>query len=109
MTWPQESWTNSTGGLEPIAPAERAAALGLLAGGKPERFAEAARILLAQRDNALALDITNAGLARHPDAAELKQLRQQALYRLMERHQLQDPFRFLIYAEMAGAVIAPAA
>jgi len=23
----------------------------------------------------------------------------------MERHQLQDPFRFLIYAEMAGAEI----
>jgi uncharacterized protein (TIGR02246 family) len=41
--------------------------------------------------------------------SELAQLRQQALYRLMERHQLQDPFRFLIYAELAGAEIGPVA
>jgi hypothetical protein len=27
----------------------------------------------------------------------------------MERHQLQDPFRFLIYAELAGAEISPVA
>jgi glyoxylase-like metal-dependent hydrolase (beta-lactamase superfamily II) len=101
-------WSSDGQGLEPIAPAERAAALDLLAGGKPEPFADAARVLLAQRDNALALEITDAGLARHPDTVELKELRQQALYRLMERHQLQDPFRFLIYAEMAGTVIAPA-
>jgi glyoxylase-like metal-dependent hydrolase (beta-lactamase superfamily II) len=101
-------WQSDGQGLEPISPAERAAALDLLAGGKPEPFAETARVLLAQRDHALALEITNAGLACHPDAVELRELRQQALSRLMERHQLQDPFRFLIYAEMAGAVIAPA-
>ena len=65
--------------------------------------------MLAQRDPALALEIASAGLARHPDARELAQLRQQALYRLMERHQLQDPFRFLIYAELAGAEIGPVA
>jgi glyoxylase-like metal-dependent hydrolase (beta-lactamase superfamily II) len=102
-------WQNDGQGLEPVSPAQRAAALDLLAGGKPEPFAEAARALLAQRDHALALEIATAGLARHPGAAELTQLRQQALYRLMERHQLQDPFRFLIYAEMAGAEIGPAA
>ena len=102
-------WQNDGQGLEPIAPAERAAALDLLAGGKPEPFAETARRLLAQRDHARALEITTAGLARHPDVAELRELRQQALFRLMERHQLQDPFRFLIYAEMAGAVMAPVA
>jgi hypothetical protein len=27
----------------------------------------------------------------------------------MERHRLQDPFRFLIYAELAGAEIGPVA
>ena len=102
-------WQNDGQGLEPISPAERAAALDLLAGGKPEPFADTARVLLAQRDHALALEITTAGLARHPDVAELRELRQQALFRLMERHQLQDPFRFLIYAEMAGAVMAPVA
>lgn len=102
-------WQNDGQGLEPLSAAHRAAALDLLADGKPEPFAEAAKTLLAQRDHALALEIATAGLARHPGTVELVQLRQQALYRLMERHQLQDPFRFLIYAEMAGTEIGPAA
>jgi glyoxylase-like metal-dependent hydrolase (beta-lactamase superfamily II) len=102
-------WQPDGQGLEPIDPADRAAALDLLAGGRPEPFASAARTLLAQGDPALALEITSAGLARHPDAPELAPLRQQALYRLMERHQLQDPFRFLIYADLARAEIGPVA
>jgi hypothetical protein len=102
-------WQPDGQGLEPVDAPDRAAALDLLAGGSPERFASAARSLLARRDPALALEIITAGLASHPDASELAQLRQQALYRLMERHQLQDPFRFLIYAELAGAEIGPVA
>jgi glyoxylase-like metal-dependent hydrolase (beta-lactamase superfamily II) len=101
-------WQNDGQGMEPIAPAQRAAALDLLAGGKPDRFAAAADTLLDQHDYALALEIATAGLAGHPGDQELTELRQQALYRLMERHQLQDPFRFLIYAEMAGVEIGPA-
>jgi hypothetical protein len=62
-----------------------------------------------RRSSALALEVATAGLARHPNVGQLAQLRQQALYRLMERHQLQDPFRFLIYAEMAGVEIGPVA
>jgi hypothetical protein len=102
-------WHRDGQGMEPIAPHQRAAALDLLAGGRPVRFADAARTLLAQRDSALALEIANAGLARHPGHEELTRLRQQALYRLMERHQLQDPFRFLIYADMAGVELGPPA
>lgn len=102
-------WQPDGSGLEPVSPAERAAALDLLADGKPERFADAARALLDQRDAALALEIASAGLTRHPQNAELALVRQQALYRLMERHQLQDPFRFLIYAELAGVEIGPVA
>ncbi len=102
-------WQSDGQGLEPIAPHHRAAALDLLAGGEAEPFAAAARTLLAQRDHALALEITIAGLAAHPGHEELTQLRHQALYRLMERHQLQDPFRFLIYADMAGMELGPPA
>jgi glyoxylase-like metal-dependent hydrolase (beta-lactamase superfamily II) len=100
-------WQPDGQGLEPIGPADRAAALDLLAGGRPEQFAEAARILLAQRDAALALEIASAGLVSHPEHADLAQLRTEALYRLMERHQLQDPFRFLIYGELAGVELGP--
>jgi glyoxylase-like metal-dependent hydrolase (beta-lactamase superfamily II) len=102
-------WQPDGSGLEPVSAAERAAALDLLAEGKPERFADAARALLAQRDAALALEIVSAGLRRHPQNTDLAQLRQQALYRLMERHQLQDPFRFLIYGELADVEIGPVA
>jgi glyoxylase-like metal-dependent hydrolase (beta-lactamase superfamily II) len=100
-------WQADGQGMEPIAPAQRAAALDLLAGGQPDRFAGAARALLARRDHTLALEIATAGLASHSGNEELTQLRQQALYRLMERHQLQDPFRFLIYAELADVEIGP--
>ena len=100
-------WQADGQGIEPVGPAERADALDLLAGGRPERFAEAARTLMARHDHALALEIVTAGLARHPDAAELTGLRRQVLYRLMERHQVQDPFRFLVYAELAGAELGP--
>jgi glyoxylase-like metal-dependent hydrolase (beta-lactamase superfamily II) len=102
-------WQPDGQGLEPIGPADRAAALDLLAGGRPEQFAAAARTLLAQRDAALALEISSAGLVSHPGHADLTQLRTEALYRLMERHQLQDPFRFLIYGELAGVELGPVA
>jgi glyoxylase-like metal-dependent hydrolase (beta-lactamase superfamily II) len=102
-------WQPDGQGLEPIGPADRAAALDLLAGGKPEQFAAAAETLLEQRDTALALEIASAGLIRHPEQTDLARLRKQALYRLMERHQLMDPFRFLIYAELAGVELEPVA
>src|SRR5258708_16201910 len=102
-------WQPDGQGLEPVGAADRAAALDLLAGGRPEQFASAARTLLAQRDPALALEIITAGLARHPDAGDLAPLRQQPLYRLMGRHQLHDPFRFLLYSQLAGVEIGPVA
>jgi glyoxylase-like metal-dependent hydrolase (beta-lactamase superfamily II) len=102
-------WQPYGQGMEPIGLGERAAALDLLADGRPERFAEAALTLLGQRDPALALEIATAGLLRHAGHSELERLRREALLRLMERYQIQDPFRFLIYAELAGVEIEPVA
>jgi glyoxylase-like metal-dependent hydrolase (beta-lactamase superfamily II) len=102
-------WQPDGQGMEPVDAADRAAALDLLAEGRPERFATAARALLARRDAPLALEIVSAGLTSHPGDGELAELRQQALYRLMERYQLMDPFRFLIYGELAGVEIGPVA
>jgi hypothetical protein len=45
--------------------------------------------------------------SRHPASVTLAGLRRAALYRLMETCQQSDPFRFLIYAELAGAAIGP--
>ena len=85
-----------------------AAALDLLAGGRDEQFAAAAATLIGQGDHALALQaIIQPGLLRHPASTTLAGLRATALHRLMEQYQQLDPFKFLIYAELAGAEIGP--
>ncbi len=94
-------------GLEPTTAAGHAAALDLLAGGRDEQFAAAATTLIGQGDHALALQIIEPGLLRHPASTTLAGLRRTALHRLMEACQQSDPFKFLIYAELAGTEIGP--
>jgi hypothetical protein len=100
-------WQPDGQGLEPTTAAERAAALDLLAAGREEPFADAAASLIGQGDYGLALDIIQPGLLRHPASTTLAGLRRTALHRLMEQHLQDDPFKFLIYAELAGAEIGP--
>jgi glyoxylase-like metal-dependent hydrolase (beta-lactamase superfamily II) len=100
-------WQPDGQGLEPATAAEHAAALDLLAGGREEQFAAAAATLIGQGDHALALQIIQPGLLSHPDSITLAGLRRTALHRLMEACQQLDPFKFLIYAELAGAEIGP--
>ena len=100
-------WQPDLRGLEPATAAEHAAALDLLAGGRDEQFAAAAATLIGQGDHALALEIIQPGLLRHPASITLAGLRRTALHRLMEQYQQFDPFKFLIYAELAGAEIGP--
>ena len=92
-------WPLDGRGLEPSTAAERAAALDLLAGGRAEQFAAAAGTLIGQGDHALALEIIEEGLLRHPASTALAGLRRTALHRLMEQYQQSDPFKFLIYAD----------
>ena len=73
--------------------------------GRDEPFAAAA--LINQGDYALALQIVQPGLLRHPATIALAGLRATALHRLMEQYQQFDRFKFLIYAELAGAEIGP--
>ena len=100
-------WQPDGNGLEPATAAEHAAALDLLAGGRDEQFAAAAATLIGQGDHALALQIIQPGLLRHPASTTLAGLRRTVLHRLMEQYQQFDPFKFLIYAELAGAEIGP--
>jgi glyoxylase-like metal-dependent hydrolase (beta-lactamase superfamily II) len=100
-------WQPDGQGLEPATAAEHAAALDLLAGGREQQFAAAAATLIGQGDHALALQIIQPGLLRHPASSTLAGLRATALHRLMEQYQQFDPFKFLIYAELAGAEIGP--
>jgi len=100
-------WQPDGQGLDPRSPEERAAALDLLAGGKADAFVTAAATLTGQGDLALALEILTPGLLRHPESGELAELRREVLVRLMEQHQLSDPFRFLVYAELAATEVSP--
>src|SRR5258708_2585566 len=100
-------WQPDGQSLDPRSPEESAAALDLLAGGKADAFVTAAATLAGQGDLALAPELLTPGLLRHPDSGELAELRQEVLVRLMEQHQLSDPFRFLVYAELAAAEISP--
>ena len=73
----------------------------------PVAAAAAAATLIGQGDHGLALQIIQPGLLRHPASITLAGLRRTALYRLMEQYQQVDPFKFLIYAELAGVQIGP--
>ena len=73
----------------------------------PVAAAAAAATLIGQGDHGLALQIIQPGLLRHPASITLAGLRATALHRLMEQYQQLDPFKFLIYAELAGAEIGP--
>ena len=75
--------------------------------GRDEQFAAAAATLIGQGDHGLALEIIQPGLLRHPASITLAGLRRTALYCLLEQYQQFDPFKFLIYAELAGAEIGP--
>jgi glyoxylase-like metal-dependent hydrolase (beta-lactamase superfamily II) len=100
-------WPADGRGLHTFTTAEHAAALGLLAGGREEPFSAAATTLLRQGDYALALEVIQAGLACHPASTALAELRQSALHRLMDADQQLVPFRFAVYADLAGADIGP--
>ena len=100
-------WQPDGQGLDARSPEERAAALDLLAGEKPDAFAYAAATLADQGDLTLALEVLAPGLLRHPDSRELAELRQAVLVRLMEQRQFWDPFGFQVYAELAGAELSP--
>ncbi len=99
-------WQPDGTGMEPLLAGERAAALDLLGGGREDSFVAAATTLAGQGDHALALEIISSGLLRYPASAALKDLRRRVLRRLLAQHQ-QDPFRFLIYAELAGVETGP--
>jgi glyoxylase-like metal-dependent hydrolase (beta-lactamase superfamily II) len=100
-------WQPNGEGLDPRSRKERAAALDLLAGGEADAFVQAAATLAHRGDLALALEILDPGLLRHPDSRELAELRHSVLMQLMEQRQFLDPFGFLVYAELADAQLAP--
>ncbi|HLZ72131.1 MAG TPA: MBL fold metallo-hydrolase [Dehalococcoidia bacterium] len=100
-------WQPDGEGMEPVSPAEWAAALDLLAGGKERAFVRSARVLLSRGNAALALKLIDLGRQRHPASKTLARLRRQALDRLRERYHQLNPFKFIVYSGLAGAELLP--
>ncbi|HVI97151.1 MAG TPA: hypothetical protein VM753_24250, partial [Anaeromyxobacter sp.] len=87
--------------------AEWAAALDALGGGSDGAFARTASELEVRGDAALALQVAELGLVRHPSSAALRESRERALRTLREIHSQTNPFRFIAYSEWAGRGLAP--
>lgn len=94
-------WHSGGEGVEHFTPAELAAAADLLGGGTAGAFHTAGAELTRRGEHALALRILDLGLLSHPGRPELLDLRQSVLHRLVERHQLLNPFKFAYYAGLA--------
>jgi glyoxylase-like metal-dependent hydrolase (beta-lactamase superfamily II) len=71
-----------------------------------EHFAPAE--LTRRGEHALALRMLDLGLISHPGRPGLIDLRQSVLQRLIERHQLVNPFKFAYYAGLADLELAAA-
>ncbi len=61
----------------------------------------------ASGDDALALELAQAGLQGFPASADLAALRHRALDALRARNQQLNPFKFIIYSELRGAETPP--
>jgi hypothetical protein len=101
-------WQPDAQGLEVVSPADRARALRLLAGDEAA-FIRTAESLLRTGDDALALEMAQAGLASFPESEHLRGLRGRALDALRARNQQVNPFKFIIYSELRGAETPPLA
>ena len=100
-------WQSNGDGIDAFTRAEWAAALDALGGGSEDAFARAANQLEGRGDAALALQVVELGLVRHPSSAVLRDSRQRALRTLREIHSQTNPFRFIVYSEWAGRGLAP--
>jgi hypothetical protein len=97
-------WKPDGSGVEVVSRRDWGAALDLLGGEKAT--ARAAGELVERGDFALALELCEAGLAAHPGSAALAAVRARALDGLRARSQF-NPFKLIIYSEMAGKELAP--
>jgi glyoxylase-like metal-dependent hydrolase (beta-lactamase superfamily II) len=100
-------WKADGEGMEVFSQKEEAAALDLVAGGDVERLAQAAASLADRGDFAMALRIADLGLLAHPSTPSLDAARKRSLEGLQAKYQLFNPFKFIIYSELAGTDVRP--
>ena len=102
-------WQANGDGIDAFTRGEWAGALEALGGGGEAPFVRTARQLEARGDAGLALQIAELGLARHPTSAALQETRARVLTTLRDIYSQTNPFRFIVYSELAGRGLAPVA
>jgi hypothetical protein len=100
-------WKTDGEGMEVVSAGQWAAVLNLLADGSERPFVRTAETLVGQGDYALALKLADAGLVAYPGSASLGNLRRQALDGLRSTYQSLDPFKFIVYSDLAKADLPP--
>ncbi|MES1179169.1 MAG: hypothetical protein ABUL62_32945 [Myxococcales bacterium] len=99
-------WQANGDGMDHFTRAEWAAALAAL-GVDDAAYAHAAVDLEARGDSTLALHLADLGLVRYPASQPLQNARERALSSLRQMHAQTNPFRFIIYSELAGRALPP--
>jgi glyoxylase-like metal-dependent hydrolase (beta-lactamase superfamily II) len=100
-------WRANGDGMDHFTRTELVAALDALGVTTDASYARATSELEARGDARLALYVANLGLARFPSSRPLKEARQRALTSLRQMTAQTDPFRFIIYSELAGQDLPP--
>jgi glyoxylase-like metal-dependent hydrolase (beta-lactamase superfamily II) len=99
-------WKADGEGMEVFTRGELGRALDIVAGGSEQRLVDAVRSLDDRGDLAMALHLADLALAAHPQSAPLTAERHRALDGLRRKYQF-DPFKLIIYSELAGEPISP--
>ncbi len=102
-------WQPEGEGLVLVSEGEWATAMDMLAGEDDVRWAEVVAGLVTRGEHELAWRMAERGLLRHPDSATLEGLRVRALGGLRMKYQQFNPFKFIVFSELADRPTAPLA
>lgn len=100
-------WSADGEGIDPVTLDDMALAIDLVGGQSVSAFINASENLLHRGDNHLAVRIAKLGTLRYPADKKMQKIYIAALDRLRDKNQLINPFKFMVYSEMAGKELTP--
>jgi glyoxylase-like metal-dependent hydrolase (beta-lactamase superfamily II) len=100
-------WSADGEGVDPVTQNEMASAIDLVGGQSASAFVAASEDLLRRGDNILAARIAKLGTLQYPKDAGVKDVYLAALNRLRDKNHLINPFKFMVYSEMADKELKP--
>ncbi|MBX2856729.1 MAG: MBL fold metallo-hydrolase [Rhodobacteraceae bacterium] len=99
-------WEADLTGLDHLGPSEYGEALSRYFDLDEQQISEALEAMIAAGDYHLAERITRWALASQPDSDRLKGLQRRAALGLRRKYQAYNPFKFMLYSELANAPAA---